>query len=174
MRKFIFSICIIFLFTNIQAQDRPPHPELENPAIQGINKELPRASFLSYKNRELALKNDKLNSSQFLSLNGIWKFKFVTGVSNRIEDFADLKLDIAAWDEIKVPSNMEIQGYGIPIYTNVGYDFTRNGISNLPTSMIWKRKHWILTVATLIFPIVERRAGVYSFWIPSNRSDLYG
>ncbi len=38
MRKFIFSICIIFLFTNIQAQDRPPHPELENPAIQGINK----------------------------------------------------------------------------------------------------------------------------------------
>ncbi len=123
MRKFIFSICIIFLFTNIQAQDRPPHPELENPAIQGINKELPRASFLSYKNRELALKNDKLNSSQFLSLNGIWKFKFVTGVSKRIENFADLKLDLAAWDEIKVPSNMEIQGYGIPIYTNVGYEF---------------------------------------------------
>lgn len=123
MRRFIFSICIIFLFTNIQAQDRPPHPELENPAIQGINKELPRASFLSYKNRELALKNDKLNSSQFLSLNGIWKFKFVTGVSNRIVDFADLKLDVAAWDEIKVPSNMEMQGYGIPIYTNVGYEF---------------------------------------------------
>lgn len=123
MRRFIFSICIIFFFNNIQAQDRPPHPELENPAIQGINKELPRASFLSYKNRELALKNDKLNSPHILSLDGIWKFKFVTGVSNRMEDFADLKLDLAAWDEIKVPSNMEIEGYGIPIYTNVGYEF---------------------------------------------------
>jgi beta-galactosidase len=123
MRRFIFSVCIIFLFTNLQAQDRTPHPELENPAIQGINKELPRASFLSYKNRELALKNDKLNSSQFLSLNGTWKFKFVTGVSKRIENFADLKLDFAAWDEIKVPSNMEMQGYGIPIYTNIGYEF---------------------------------------------------
>lgn len=123
MRRFIFSVCIIFLFTNLQAQDRTPHPELENPAIQGINKELPRASFLSYKNRELALKNDKLNSSQFISLNGTWKFKFVTGVSKRIENFADLKFDLAEWDEIKVPSNMEIQGYGIPIYTNIGYEF---------------------------------------------------
>ncbi len=123
MRKFFFLFASFFCSPNIQAQDRPPHPELENPAIQGINKELPRASFLSYKNRELALKNEKLNSSQFLSLNGIWKFKFVTGVSNRIVDFADLKLDVAAWDEIKVPSNMEMQGYGIPIYTNVGYEF---------------------------------------------------
>lgn len=117
---FIFSLVFI---TVIRAQDRPPHPELENPAIQGINKEYPRASFISYDNREQALTNKKVESPRLLSLDGIWKFKFVTGISNRINGFANQNLDLSGWDEIKVPSNMEMEGYGIPIYTNVGYEF---------------------------------------------------
>ncbi|HBG56642.1 MAG TPA: glycoside hydrolase family 2, partial [Porphyromonadaceae bacterium] len=123
MRRFFYLACILFFATNLLAQDRAPHPELENPAIQGINKELPRASFVSYNNREVALQNNKLNSSQFISLNGTWKFKFVTGVSNRIKEFAAPNSDLSEWNEIKVPSNMEIEGYGYPIYTNVSYEF---------------------------------------------------
>ncbi|ASB48774.1 glycoside hydrolase family 2 TIM barrel-domain containing protein [Alkalitalea saponilacus] len=120
----LISICIIAL--NSEAQDRPPHPELENPAIQGINKELPRASFNSYASRELALKNNREASDRFTSLNGTWKFNFVTGVSNRIKNFADVNLDISGWDDIPVPSNMEMHGYGYPIYTNVSYEFYPN------------------------------------------------
>ena len=105
------------------AQDRPPHPELENPDIQGINKEYPHATFISYDNRQNALLNDKSKSSRVLLLNGTWKFNFLTGVSNRIKNFAALDLDLSDWNEIKVLSNMEIEGYGIPIYVNVGYEF---------------------------------------------------
>src|SRR5690554_304970 len=123
MRRFFYLACILFFATNLLAQDRAPHPELENPAIQGINKELPRASFVSYNNREVALQNNKLNSSQFISLNRTWKFKFVTGVSNRIKEFAAPNSGLSEWNEIKVPSNMEIEGYGYPIYTNVSYEF---------------------------------------------------
>jgi beta-galactosidase len=123
MNKFIIILLGLFPIIVVQAQDRPPHPELENPAIQGINKEKPRASFISYASRENALANDKSKSSRLILLNGTWKFKFVTGVSNRIEEFAKPGLDLSGWDETKVPSNMEIQGYGIPIYTNVGYEF---------------------------------------------------
>jgi len=123
MKKLIVLLLGLLSVTILHAQDRPPHPELENPAIQGINKEYPRATFVSYESREAALLSDKAKSSRMISLNGTWKFKFVTGVSNRIDDFAKPDLDLAKWDEIQVPSNMEIQGYGIPIYTNVGYEF---------------------------------------------------
>lgn len=122
-KSIILLLGLLFAAVTLHAQDRPPHPELENPAIQGINKELPRASFISYENKELALKNDKKTSSKFHSLNGTWNFKFATGISNRIDDFAALSLDLTDWDEIQVPSNMEIEGYGIPIYTNVSYEF---------------------------------------------------
>jgi beta-galactosidase len=111
------------MISSLQAQDRPPHPELENPAIQGINKEDARAAFISYESREAALQNEPSKSSQRMSLNGTWKFKFVTGVSKRMENFADQNLDLSDWDETIVPSNMEMQGYGIPIYTNVSYEF---------------------------------------------------
>lgn len=123
MRNLIILILGILFVTGNKAQDRPPHPELENPAIQGINKELPRASFVSYESKELALKNDRTASERFASLNGNWKFKFTTGVSNRIVNFAEQGLDISGWDDIVVPSNMEMHGYGIPIYTNVSYEF---------------------------------------------------
>ncbi|MDA3927654.1 MAG: DUF4981 domain-containing protein [Prolixibacteraceae bacterium] len=120
LAAFLIGIMVSF---SLHAQDRPAHPELENPAIQGINKELPHATFFSYEKREKALVSDKNNSTRFLSLNGTWKFKFVTGLSNRIEGFAQTNLDLSEWDEILVPSNMEMQGYGIPIYTNVSYEF---------------------------------------------------
>ena len=123
MKRIFHLLGFLFFITSLQAQDRPPHPELENPAIQGINKELPRASFISYDSREAALRNDQSTSSRILSLNGTWRFRFITGVSDRIGDFAAPNLDLSNWDETTVPSNMEIQGYGIPIYTNVGYEF---------------------------------------------------
>ena len=123
MNKFCQLLILLFSIVSLQGQNRAPHPEIENPAIQGINKEDPRASFISYESSEKALNGNQSNSSRFASLNGIWKFKFVTGLSNRIENFASPDLDISNWNTIKVPSNMEIEGYGIPIYTNSGYEF---------------------------------------------------
>ncbi len=67
--------------------------------------------------------NDKSKSSRVQILNGTWKFNFVTGVSKRIKNFDALDLDLSNWNEIVIPSNMEIQGYGIPIYVNIGYEF---------------------------------------------------
>ena len=123
MKNLSLLVCGLLLITTLNAQDRPPNPELENPAIQGINKEDPHASFFSFANRENALTGDKSKSSRIVSLDGMWKFKFVTGLSNRIEGFAAPGLNLSDWKEIVVPSNMEIQGYGIPIYTNTGYEF---------------------------------------------------
>ncbi|MDP3442348.1 MAG: glycoside hydrolase family 2 TIM barrel-domain containing protein, partial [Ignavibacteria bacterium] len=123
MKKYLILISMLFLITALNAQVRTPHHEIENPSIQGINKLSPRASFISYDSRENALLNDKSKSSRLISLNGTWRFKFVTGISNRIVNFAAPEFDLSNWKEIEVPSNMEMEGYGIPIYVNIGYEF---------------------------------------------------
>jgi beta-galactosidase len=123
LNKLIILIFVVLSITIVKAQNRLPHPELENPSIQGINKENPHATFISFDSRETALQNDKSKSSRRISLNGTWNFNFVIGISNRIRNFAEPGLNISSWKETEVPSNMEMQGYGIPIYVNIGYEF---------------------------------------------------
>ena len=56
-----------------------------------------------------------------MSLNGVWKLKWVQSVENRPgeEDFYGDKVDASQWDTISVPSCLEMKGYGDPLYINV-------------------------------------------------------
>ena len=90
----------------------------ENPAINGINKEKPHAySFLS----ETKTKNQLIQS-----LNGIWKFKWSPNPQSRPVDFYKENYSTENWNNILVPGNWELQGFGIPIYTNITYPFKRD------------------------------------------------
>ena len=60
-------------------------------------------------------------SSRYMLLNGMWKFHWVKSPDERPADFYRERYDVSAWDEIPVPSNWEMHGYGTPIYTNVTY-----------------------------------------------------
>ncbi len=55
------------------------------------------------------------------SLNGMWKFKLAHNPSERPFWFFKDDYDTRKWDEIKVPSNWELEGYDYPIYTNVKF-----------------------------------------------------
>lgn len=44
----------------------------------------------------------------------------------RPTDFYKNDFDLSGWDTLEVPSNWEIQGHGIPFYTNVTYMFPPN------------------------------------------------
>ncbi|MEM6263881.1 MAG: glycoside hydrolase family 2 TIM barrel-domain containing protein [Bacteroidota bacterium] len=103
------------------------NPEWEDPEIFQINKEEPTASFYRYANGEDALANDSWENSPFYqSLNGTWDFYFAENVQARPEDFYKEGFDRAGWDKIEVPSNWELKGFGIPIYTNITYPFPAN------------------------------------------------
>ncbi len=103
------------------------NPEWENPEIFQINREAPTASFYRYAESKAALENDSWqNSPNYLSLNGTWHFYFADSVQARPVDFYKNDFDLAGWDRIVVPSNWEIQGYGIPFYTNIKYMFPAN------------------------------------------------
>ena len=87
------------------------------------NKEPARATFYPFADREDALSRDPGRSPFVQSLNGTWKFHWVSDPADRPADFFRAGFDDTAWDEIPVPSNWEVLGYGIPIYTNIPYPF---------------------------------------------------
>ena len=69
------------------------------------------------------------DSPWFLSLNGTWKFHWCPGPDERPVDFYEPAYDVSAWDDIKVPSNWQIEAvrrgkpWDKPIYCNTVYPF---------------------------------------------------
>lgn len=121
----------IFLAATIAPTGSPvagqePAPDWENPAVVGRNKEPAHATYTPYPDVAWALANDRANSPFVRSLNGTWKFKWVGAPANRPIDFFRDGYDVSGWDNVPVPSNWEILGYDVPIYTDVAYPFPPN------------------------------------------------
>lgn len=125
MKRFI--ITFVSLFISVTAISQTLDSVWENPDITEIDKLPPRASFFAYENTALAADGKEENSERFLSLNGTWKFNWVRDVADRPTGFFKEDFDTSGWDDIAVPGNWELQGYGIPIYVNHPYEFkTKN------------------------------------------------
>ncbi len=93
----------------------------ENSEMIAQNKEPPHCTLIPYPTRETALKGLVEESEYYISLNGRWKFNWVKKPADRPIDFWKPDYDVSDWDEIPVPSNWQMHGYGIPIYTNYRY-----------------------------------------------------
>jgi beta-galactosidase len=101
-------------------------PDWENPSVVGINKEPARASAFAFETLGLARENVRESSEYFQLLNGDWRFNWVRSPAERPQDFYMEGYDDSGWDFIPVPSNWEVQGYGVPIYLNHPYEFEKN------------------------------------------------
>jgi beta-galactosidase len=126
MKRLSLAIALLLGGTILQAQEETSRPDWENPEVVGINKEAPRATFFAFKNKELATANRMEASPYFLNLNGTWKFNWVRKPADRPTDFYKTDYDVSSWDNIKVPASWELEGYGVPIYTDVSYPFPNN------------------------------------------------
>ena len=69
------------------------------------------------------MENDWKKSPYYQSLNGTWKFHWVNNPADRPEEFYKPEFNANDWDNTPVPSNWELEGYGIPIYVNHPYEF---------------------------------------------------
>ncbi|MBK1875347.1 glycoside hydrolase family 2 TIM barrel-domain containing protein [Pelagicoccus mobilis] len=94
----------------------------ENEQVIGRAKLPARATSYSYNSVEDARSYDR-SKAAMLSLDGEWKFHFAERIDDKAENFWQADADVSAWDDISVPSNWEMKGYGIPIYTNSVYPF---------------------------------------------------
>ncbi|MEX0289559.1 MAG: glycoside hydrolase family 2 TIM barrel-domain containing protein [Flavobacteriaceae bacterium] len=130
LRNVIAWVFIIGFFTSNSSLGQAAkweNPVWENPEVFQINREAPTASFYRFLTTEKALQNKGWeNSPLYKSLDGSWKFKWVEGVAQRPLDFFKEDYNTEGWEEIPVPSNWELHGHGIPIYTNIIYPFPKN------------------------------------------------
>lgn len=121
--KTLFLLPLLYLYTSIAAQELPAW---QDPEIVQVNREMPRATMFSFENSALALAGEKEASSNFLSLNGTWKFRYSENPADRPQDFYKPRFKTDEWDQIEVPGNWEFQGYGVPIYVNKIYEWTND------------------------------------------------
>ena len=103
-----------------------------DPEVNQVNREARHAHFFAFENEDLARQADKAKSARFLSMEGMWKFNFVKDHQNAPEGFFGLKYDDSQWVDFPVPGLFELNGYGDPIYKNIGYAWGTTFKSNPP------------------------------------------
>ena len=83
---------------------------------------------------------DKKKSMNYLSLEGTWKFNWVANADERPTDFYKTDLDDSNWNNIQMPGNWEMLGYGQPEYVNVGFAW-RGHFDQQPPAVPTKDNH---------------------------------
>lgn len=105
--------------------------EWQDPEVNAVNRAPMHTNFFAYENTELATEGLKEKSDNFMTLNGLWKFFWVKNADARPTDFWKVDFNDKGWDQLQVPAVWELNGYGDPIYVNIGYAW-RNQYTNNP------------------------------------------
>ncbi len=99
----------------------------QNPELTGVNNEPPHATLIVCPDAATARRigpadnRERVKSPFYRSLNGDWKYHYAPNLQARVQGFWKPDFNDRAWSTIPVPSNVEMQGYGIPIYVNIKY-----------------------------------------------------
>ena len=102
------NVLLIFIATLL--------PYWQDLQVASVGAETRRTEVVYFASRQDALEKGFRESENYLSLNGVWDFKYY-------EDLVTAPERPANWDAITVPGNWEVQGWGVPVYTNIPYDF---------------------------------------------------
>ena len=121
MRRLSLLILMVAMAVNAVAQSRE---YWEQPEIYAINKLPYRATLTPYASAEEALERGA--SAWVKDISGAWKFRWSATPADAPEGFESVGYDDSNWGVMPVPGNWEINGYGMPIYTNVTYPFPKN------------------------------------------------
>ena len=120
MNRKIIPLSFAFLLPLLPVRAAAP-PDWENPARLHEGTELPATTLTLFPDVASAREMESAKSPFFYSLNGPWKFHWEPKPELRPLDFWKPDFNDAQWKTIPVPSNVEVEGYGNPIYTNMAY-----------------------------------------------------
>ena len=125
MKKiYLLLICNFFFISTVYSQVSIDIKKyIENPEITGENKEEPTSILIPYQNRDAALNRDFEKSAYYFTLNGSWKFKWIINPELAPSEFFAKDFSGLSWNDIPVPSNWQMQGYGHQMYRNVPMEF---------------------------------------------------
>ncbi|MBN1997378.1 DUF4981 domain-containing protein [candidate division KSB1 bacterium] len=92
---------------------------IENPSMFAENQEPTHVPLMPFADKTTALEDNWQKSPFFLTLNGMWKFKWVPNPEKVPTGFFLPSFDAQGWDNINVPSVWQTEGYGYNMYRNV-------------------------------------------------------
>lgn len=114
--------------------------EWQDMKVNEVNRFMTHASFFAYENKEKALRGDMKASDNFLTLHGNWSFKWVENADQRPTDFYKTDYNDKGWGTMKVPAIWELNGFGDPIYVNIGFAW-KGHFKNNPPNVPVKDNH---------------------------------
>ena len=123
-----------FTLTEVFPENVPLPEYWEDEYVFEENKEVAHATYMPYVTTAAMRADERYqypwldpNGARYMSLNGVWKLNYVESTSARPgEEFWGDGADVSKWDDIEVPSCLEMNGYGDPYYVNVEYPFSDN------------------------------------------------
>jgi len=121
IKKILLASFIFLTVSYVSSQEKLPYWRDMN--VLFVNKEKPRTTFMSYEDKRNALTGNYENSKFYKLLNGTWKFVYADSYNQLPVDATDAAVNTSSWSDIQVPGNWEMQGFGIPIYVNIVYEF---------------------------------------------------
>lgn len=120
----LFSLIgLLYVHFPLHSQNPATLPYWQDVQTVAVNKQYPRTAFMSYPDKASALLGDYQHSPFYQLLNGIWQFYYSDSHRTVTDAIIHAPSNASHWKSISVPGNWEVQGFGIPIYTNLGYEF---------------------------------------------------
>ena len=137
MNRFLAVLAAASVIASASAQT---FKEWQDPLVNSVNRQPMHSAYFAYENSDAAKAAVKENSSNFMSMNGPWKFNWVKDQTSRPKDFFRTDFNDKGWNELNVPAVWELNGYGDPIYVNIGYAW-RNDYKNNPPYVPTENNH---------------------------------
>jgi beta-galactosidase len=82
---------------------------------------------------------ERVKSPWYRSLNGTWTYFYAQTPALRVPNFFQPTFNDAAWTTIPVPANVEVEGHGVPIYTNTKYPWLQPPADyNVSKDVAWR------------------------------------
>ena len=128
MKKNLVTVLLAFMALALKAQS----DEWLDPEVNAVNRLPMHSNYFAYESAGMATKGQKELSANYQTLNGVWKFNWVKDADARPTDFWKKDFNDKGWDTMQIPAVWELNGYGDPIYTGVGYSWSHFFKSNPP------------------------------------------
>ena len=119
MRKIAIILAALAVVLPGKAQKKAKMEPWQDPNVFEENRLPMRATFTT-------------DQQETLSLNGIWKFNWNETIEGRTKGFEAVGYDDSSWKTMPVPGMWELNGFGDPLYVNVGYAWRGHYENNPP------------------------------------------
>jgi beta-galactosidase len=135
MKRHLLTGLLVLMALGANAQSN----EWKDPRVNEVNRLPMHSSFFAFEN-DKAAKGEKEQAANYMTLHGNWKFNWVKDADARPTDFWKTDYNDGGWGMMPVPGMWELNGYGDPLYVNMGYAW-KNQFKNNPPEFPIKDNH---------------------------------